>query len=149
MVFSRYIRYVPGMRWCPLHEETILAGNLLRHADVCISPGSTMTVEAAIFDTPTIVPAFNPIMAGEYNRFFQQNWLKKHFRFLVEEETIALADSPDELVAGVRRALADRAWLAQGRKKIRENLLGPLDGRATERLACAAIDCAIKSPTRR
>jgi hypothetical protein len=142
VVFSRYIRYVPGMRWCPLHEETILAGNLLRHADVCISPGSTMTVEAAIFDTPTIVPAFNPIMSEEYDSFFQQFWLKKHFRFLVEEDTIALAKSSDELIDAVRRALDDPSWLAKGRKKIQEDLLGPLDGRATERLARAAVTLA-------
>jgi len=142
VVFSRYSRYCPGIRWCPSREEMILAGNLLRHADVCISPGSTMTVEAAIFDTPTIVPTFNPIMSEEYDRYFQQNWLKKHFRYLVVENTLCLANTPDELMAAIRRALADPAWLAEGRKKIRENLLGPLDGRATERLARAAVNLA-------
>jgi hypothetical protein len=149
VVFSRYSRYCPGMRWWPSREEAFLAGNLLRHADVCISPGSTMTVEAAIFDTPTIVPVFNPIMSEEYDQFFQQNWLKKHFRFLVEEKTIGLASSPDELIAAVRRALADRTWLAEGRRTIREKLIGPLDGRATERLARAAVECAAQNPARK
>jgi len=142
VVFSRYTRYCPGMRWWPSREEMMLAGNLLRHADVCISPGSTMTVEAAIFDTPTIVPTFNPIMSEEYDRFFQQNWLKKHFRFLVEQNTLCLANTPAELMAAVRRALADRTWLSEGRKKIRETVLGPLDGHATERLARAAVEFA-------
>jgi len=145
LVFSRYSRYCPGMRWWPSRDETILAGNLLRHADVCISPGSTMTVEAAIFDTPTIVPTFNPIMSEEYDHFFQKNWLQKHFRFLVEEETIALAGSPDELIAAVKRALSDRTWLAKGRQKIRDYVTGPLDGRATERLASIAIAYARRS----
>ena len=142
IIFSRYSRYCPGIRWWPSYEEIIFAGNLMRHADVCISPGSTMTVEAAIFDTPTIIPAFNPYLSDDYDRFFQQHWLKKHFRYLVEEKTIGLAYSPEELIITVQRALADRSWLAEGRRKIREHLLGPLDGRATERLARIAVECA-------
>jgi hypothetical protein len=149
LVFSRYSRYCPGMRWCPSRDEIIFAGNLLRHADVCISPGSTMTIETAIFDTPTIVPAFNPIMPEEYEQFFRENWLNKHFRFLVEEDTICLVNSPDELIEAVRRALADRTWLTEGRRKIREHLLGPLDGRATERLARVAVECASQNAKRR
>jgi hypothetical protein len=148
VVFSRYTRYCPNIRWWPSREEMFLAGNLLRHADVCISPGSTMSIETAIFDTPTIVPTFNPLVPEEYDRFFQQNWLNKHFRFLVEETTVALASSPDELIAAVRRALDDRNWLAEGRRKIRDHLLGPLDGRATERLARTAVQCAAEYASR-
>jgi hypothetical protein len=133
------------MRWWPSREEMFLAGNMLRHADVCISPGSTMSIETAIFDTPTILPTFNPHISEEYSQFFQKNWLKKHFRFLVEEETIGLANSPTELVDAVRKALADRTWLAEGREKIRRHMLGPLDGRATERLAGVAVEWALKN----
>ena len=142
IVFSRYSRYCPGIRWWPSREEMFLAGNLLRHSDVCISPGSTMTIEAAIFDKPTIVPTFNPIMSDEYEHYFQESWLRKHFRFLVEEDSVALANSPDELITAVRRALSDPTWQAGGRQKIRDQLLGPLDGRATERLARAAVNLA-------
>ncbi len=149
VVFSRYSRYCPNMRWWPSRDEMFLAGNLLRHADACISPGSTMTIESAIFDTPTIVPTFNPLVPQEYDRFFRENWLNRHFRFLVEENTVALAGSPDELIGAVRRALADRSWLSEGRRKIRDWLLGPLDGRATERLAGLAVECAKQNAGRR
>jgi len=142
IVFSRYSRYCPGMRWWPSRDEIILAGNLLRHADVCISPGSTMTIEAAIFDTPTIVPNFNPIMSEEYKQYFQQICLTKHFRFLLEENTLCVADTPDELITAIRRALADHTWFEEGRKKIRDYVIGPLDGRATERLASTAVKLA-------
>ena len=142
VVFSRYTGYCPGMRWWPSRDETVLAGNLLRHADVCVSPGSTFTVEAAIFDTPIIVPTFNPLMPDEYGALFEHDWLRKHFRFLVAEDTVAVAHSPGELMASLRRALEDRSWMAGGRSKIRETVLGPLDGRATERLARAAVQTA-------
>lgn len=142
VVFSRYTRYFPGMRWCPSRDEVFLAGNLLRHADVCISPGSTMTVEAAIFDTPTIIPTFNPSMPEDYEHFFEANWLKKHFRFLMQEDTVVLAKSPEELIAAIRHALNNPSSHKEGRRKIREQLLGPLDGKSTERLADVTVKLA-------
>jgi hypothetical protein len=104
-----------------------------------------MTVEAAIFDTPTIVPSFNPIMSEEYDQYFKQICLTKHFRFLLEENTLCIAATPDELIKEVRRALADHTWFAEGRQKIRDYVIGPLDGRATERLAGLAVNCASQS----
>lgn len=149
IVFSKYSRYCPCMRWWPSREEMFLAGNLLRHADVCISPGSTMSIEAAIFDTPTIVPISNSHISEEYNSFFQKNWLQKHFRFLVEEEAVALANTSEELINAIRRAFADKSWLAKGREKIRQHMLGPLDGTATARLARAAVELAMKNRNRK
>jgi hypothetical protein len=133
VVFSRYLRTCPGMRWWPSRDETILAGNLLRHADVCMSPGSTMVVEPAIFDTPTIVPVFNKFTTEESRAFFESNWMDKHFRFLKNEGLVPFAFSPDEMVAAVNRSLSDRSWMSDGRRIIRERLLGPLDGHATQR----------------
>lgn len=146
VVFSRYVGYCPGIRWWPSRDEVMLAGNLLRHADVCVSPGSTMTVEASIFDTPTVVPVFNPAIPEEYSRFFRENWLNKHLGFLMQADRVCLAESPAEVVAGVRRALSDRSWLAAGRRDVRERLLGPLDGKATERLAASVVRSARRSP---
>ena len=145
IVFSRYLEYCPGMRWLPSRDEVILAGNLLRHADVCVSPGSTMLIEAAIFDTPTIVPTFNPLMKEDYDRFFRRDWLNKHIGFLVEENAVGVARSTDELITSIKRGLNEPAWLADGREKIRKQLLGPLDGRATERLARIVVETGRRS----
>ena len=142
VVFSRYVGYSPGMRWWPSQEEVILAGNLLRHADVCVSPGSTMAVEPAIFDTPVVVPVFNQFQPEAYGRFFGQHWLRKHFQVLVEQQLLPFAFSAAEMRDAVCRALADRSWMSDGRRVIREEVLGPLDGRATERLARAAMRLA-------
>lgn len=144
VVFSRYVRYCPGMRWWPSRDEAILAGNLLRHADVCLSPGSTMAVEPVIFDTPTIVPAFNPAIPEEFERYFRSGWLKQHLRFMVREGQVPVPSTPEELIAAIRNALADPTWLAEGRKAIREYVLGPLDGKATQRLGTAAIESAVR-----
>ncbi len=100
LVVSRFSGYVPGMMWTPRREEVILAGNLLRHADVCVSPGSTMTIETAIFDTPTVMPAFNPFTRKEYGAFFEEIWLRRHFRWIVEEDLVPVAHGLEELRGG-------------------------------------------------
>ncbi len=142
VVFSRYMGYSPGMRWWPSQEEVVLAGNLMRHADVCVSPGSTMAVEPAIFDTPIVVPVFNQFQPEAYGRFFGQHWLRKHFQLLIEQQLLPFAFSAEEMRAAVCRALADRTWMSAGRQVIREEVLGPLAGKATERLAWAAMRLA-------
>jgi len=134
VVFSRFTRYCPGMSWWPSSEEVELAGNILRHADVCLSPGSTMAIEPSIFDTPTIVPAFNPFTTEEFENFFRTHWLNKHFRFLKERKLLPFVFSREEMVDSVNRAMKDTSWMAEGRDAIRRELLGPLDGRSTERL---------------
>jgi hypothetical protein len=142
IVFSRFAGYCPGMRWWPSRSEVILAGNILRHADVCLSPGSTMSIEAAIFDTPTLIPAFNPFFPEEFDRFFNSKWIKLHFRFVSDGNLIPLLKSPEEMTGAVCRALSDRSWLSAERRMIRERLLGPLDGQATHRLAQVVINAA-------
>jgi len=136
---SRFTGYVPGMMWAPCREEVVLAGNLLRHADVCISPGSTMTIEPAIFDTPTILPVVNPYTQEAYTEFFRQIWLEGHFREIVERDWVPVVRTVEELAGAVGKALCDPSWYRRGRAAIRETILGPLDGRATERIAGAVL----------
>jgi hypothetical protein len=145
VVVSRFTTYLPGMMWAPSRDEVQLAGNLLAHADVCISPGSTMTIEAAIFDTPTVMPAFNPLTGEEYERFFQNIWMKGHFRNLIGQGLIPVAQNPAELAGVVNTALRDRAWYREQRAALRGTILGPLDGRSTERLAGAVVAAAKKT----
>ncbi len=143
---SRYENYVPGLGWTPTREETILAGNLLRHADVLLSPGSTMCIEAAIFDTPTVVPVFNDYMPEQFAAYFETTWLQQHFRRLRDQDWVPILHSSSEMVAAVNRALAEPEWYAPGRATIRREFLGPLDGRATERFAKVILErCSLTS----
>lgn len=145
VVVSRYENYVPGLGWTPTRDEAILAGNLLRHADVVVSPGSTMSIEPAIFDTPTIIPVFNEYMPEFFDAYFQKTWINQHFGKLHQNNWIPLVRSREDMIEAINRALADRSWYHEGRQKIREVYLGPLDGRATERLAEVIIRSVDKS----
>jgi hypothetical protein len=142
VVVSRYENYVPGLTWTPTRDETILAGNLLRHADVIISPGSTMCIEAAIFDTPTVVPAFNEYMPEVFDAYFRETWLDQHFGRLNRNDWVPVARTGADMIAWINKALSDKSWYSEGREEIRGELLGPLDGNATERFADVVIRAA-------
>lgn len=132
---SGYRHYIPGLTWTPTREETIRAGNLLRHADVIISPGSTMCIESAIFDTPTVVPVFNEYMPEVFDDYFERTWLRQHFSRLYKNDWVPVLRSGEAMIQGINHALADPSWYREGREQIRQEFLGPLDGRATERFA--------------
>ena len=141
---SRYEHYVPGLTWTPTRDEAILAGNLLRHADVIVSPGSTMVVEAAIFDTPVVVPVFNEYMPEVFENYFRQTWLNQHFGRIYKNDWAPLVKSADDMVSAVNHALLEPSWYRKGRAHIRENILGLLDGKATERFAGVIIESAAR-----
>lgn len=135
VVMSRYEHYYPGLGWSPTRDEAMLAGNLMRHAAAIISPGSTMCIEAAIFDVPTIVPVFNEYMPDVFEAYFRQTWLNQHFGRLYANDWVPIVRDPASMVEAINRALADPAWYAEGRAQIRREFLEPLDGRAAERFA--------------
>jgi len=139
---SRYENYIPGLTWTPTKDEVVLAGNLLRHADVVISPGSTMSIESAIFDTPTIVPVFNEYLPESYSAYVEKMWLTQHFKQLYINEWVPVLRSGRAMVEEINRALTNPNLYAEGRAKIREEILGPLDGKATERFAKVIIQAA-------
>ncbi|MFP3939048.1 MAG: hypothetical protein ACLF0P_01960 [Thermoanaerobaculia bacterium] len=142
VVVSRYEGYHPGLGWSPDRDEMTLAGNLFRHADAVVSPGSTVTLEAAIFDTPTVVPVFNEVMPQEYERFFSSVWLEGHLRPLVADRLLTVTRSAEETAREVTRALEDPRRGRRERAEIRARYLEPLDGRATERFAQVVLDAA-------
>lgn len=132
---SRYEQYVPGLTWTPTRDETIAAGNLMRYADVVISPGSTMSIEPAIFDTPVVVPVFNEYMPEAFETYFEKTWLNQHFGRLYQNDWLPIVRSGEAMCEAINRALAEPTWYAEGRRSIRETILGPLDGEATKRFA--------------
>jgi len=145
VVVSRYENYVPGLGWSPTRDEAILAGNLLKHANVVISPGSTMSIEPALFDTPTVVPVFNEYMPEVFEDYFEQTWIKQHFNRLYQNDWLPIVRSGADMIEAIHHALRDRSWYDEGRAHIRQEFLGPLDGKATERFAQVVVD-ALRHP---
>jgi hypothetical protein len=126
--------YIPSLAWTMTKEDVYFVGNLLRHSDVVISPGSTITIETALFDTPTLVPIFHTYQP-ELGRIQFDHHLTSHFKRLIEKSLIPIIENPEDLASAIRHALVDRSWYHEQRMQLVKDYIGFTDGKSTERLA--------------
>ncbi len=140
--FSRYENYVPTLNWCPTREETVLAGNLLAHSDICMTPGSTMALEAALFDTPVLVPFFNEYQPEVWDKYFTQRSLARHFGRLVREQMLPVVYTYEEMIDWINRYLADASLYRQERERIVAEYVQFIDGKAVDRLVEVVMQAA-------
>ncbi|MBI5667995.1 MAG: hypothetical protein HZC41_08285 [Chloroflexi bacterium] len=113
----------------PMHLAT------LAYQDVQVNISGTMIVDSAIFDKPTVGVYYDipsNVLAGlSVRRFYKRSDMQP----ILASGGVRLAHSPDECVAWINRYLENPALDADGRRRIREQEVGPLDGRAGERMA--------------
>lgn len=115
--------------------------NTFRHADVVINLSSTVSIDAAIFDTPIVNLDFDP-QPGQADQMLIKdiNHLWTHFKPIAESGGVWLVNDFDQLVDAVKQYLKDPGLHKEQRRWIAEYVCGYLDGRCGERMAEAIID---------
>jgi hypothetical protein len=109
---------------------------LLKFSDVMINLFSTISLEAAITDLPTIHIAYDAYTFGQtYNTStaFQQR--QTHNRRTLRLAAAQLAHDEPSLLRSVERYLADRSRDRDARRAYALSECGQLDGRGSQRLA--------------
>ena len=134
IVLSYVDKYIPTLGWTMDNEDVDIMANILYHSDVIISPGSTVTIEAAIFDTPIVFPTFNPRQQNLLDEFYKKNYWEKHFKKLIEDNVIMLHDTPAKLIDGINSYLEDPESHKSKRIKIVKDYVHYTDGSSTKRL---------------
>ncbi len=127
-------KFIPSVDWTMTKEDVFFVGNLLRHSNVIVSPGSTITIEAAIFDTPTILPIFHTYQPELNQIQFKKMWTN-HFRRLRDMDLIPIIERPDDLAPAIQHALDDRSWYHEQRVQLVKDYVFFTDGKSTDRLA--------------
>lgn len=127
-------RWLRSLGWQMTREDVVYVANLLKHADVVVTPGSTFTLESAIFDTPAVQIAYSEILPEAIGTLTGFTFVK-HYRGLIEEGVVDIARSRSEMVRMVNDALTDPGKGSANRKRTVERWVGPTDGKASERLA--------------
>ncbi|MCD4761497.1 hypothetical protein K8R32_00885 [bacterium] len=115
-------------------DDRIILYSLMSHSDLIICGPTTLTLDAIQFDKPVINIGFDgskllPKEASVLNICFTN-----HFGDLLSHKGTYLVKNFKELDNAIENALKNPSHLASGRKKIKENYLEPLDGKASERL---------------
>jgi hypothetical protein len=126
---------MPGVMWCPNQQDLVEQVNLLRHSDVILTPGSSWVLEAAIFDTPTIVPTYSDLQPDHAAAQIGRWTLARHYKPLVEKHWVSVTRSYQETKKALEEAFANPQQYAAGRKSIVEQYVYYPDGHSSQRVA--------------
>jgi CDP-glycerol glycerophosphotransferase (TagB/SpsB family) len=117
-----------------LEELTVL----LQHADAVVANAGTILLDALVNDRPAVCVLYDEgAPAGE--SWAAKNVVGKHYEELASSGAFYRAESFDEVVAGLERALAMPEELAEARRRVVREVVGEVDGRATERVVEAIV----------
>jgi hypothetical protein len=122
-------------------EEIVEWVNTFRHADVVVHLSSTVAIDAAIFDRPSVCLDYDPEPGHPRQAIVKElNHLWTHYKPVAEGGGMWLADNPEQVVEGIRAYLKNPGLHKDERRKMAEYICGYLDGHCGERMAEAALD---------
>jgi CDP-Glycerol:Poly(glycerophosphate) glycerophosphotransferase len=122
------------------HESLIEWVNTFRHADVVVHLSSTVAIDAALFDRPSVCMDYDPAPGSprqELVREVNHSWT--HYKPVAESGGQALAASPEELVQAIRKYLENPGLHQEARRGMAEYVCGYIDGRCGARLGEAVL----------
>jgi hypothetical protein len=140
-------RYLSTLGWTMTVTDLERMAALVRHADVMVNFATTVTLEAAIVDTPTLLVAFSPIDPEEMQRYVVGLHFGMHYKSLVARELVPIAWNRAQLIDWVNRLLDDVNLYASQRATIVREWVQFTDGRSGQRLGDTILRAAGLDPT--
>jgi CDP-glycerol glycerophosphotransferase (TagB/SpsB family) len=126
--------YLATLGWTMTQTDLRRMRALLHHADLMVNFATTVTLECAIVDTPTLLVAFSPIDPEEMQRYVVGLHFRMHYRGLVERDLVPIAWNRQDLVDWVNKYLKDPSVYRAQRADIVRDWVQFTDGRSGERL---------------
>ncbi|TME96525.1 MAG: hypothetical protein E6I52_20890 [Chloroflexi bacterium] len=127
-------RYLATLGWTMNRDDLERMAALLYHADVMVNFATTVTLEAAIVDTPTLLVAFSPIDPEEMQRYVIGLHFRMHYKALVERNLVPIAWDRAQLVSWINRYLDDPRLYRGERASIVRDWVQFTDGASGPRL---------------
>jgi hypothetical protein len=109
----------------------------LCYSDIVMTVVSTIAIDGAVFNKPTIIVSFNPEGASDDIKKFMRDF---HFKKFVSLGCCKVANSESELATQINEYLTNPALDSEKRKRITEKYCYKLDGQSSERLAEFVLD---------
>ncbi len=134
--------YIPALSWYMNKQDVILMANMIAHSDLVISPGSTVLLEAAIFDRPTLFPTFHDIQPERSSQYFNRWVLGKHFDRIKNLDLVPIIDQSNMFSTLINKGLKEPEWYSEQRKQLVNDYIKFTDGNSTKRLAEIVVNIA-------
>jgi hypothetical protein len=114
----------------------------LKYSDILVNHFSTMGLEACMFDKPVIYIRYFPQTGYTWIQppVYYDHGMAIHNRRMLESGVARTAYSRDELVRTIKDAIAYPEKFQEHRREIVKQELGPLDGKACQRLVDSCVE---------
>lgn len=100
--------------------------SLMKYSDVVINLASTISLDAMIFDTCVVCPAYNPESANEKAWNNARDWYNSsHFKEIVDTGAVRLVSNKEDLYSSLDNYLSNPSLDKDSRRKIVERLCAP------------------------
>jgi len=127
-------------------DEARLVASILKHCDVMVNMFSTMVIEAAIFDLPSVnlavAAGFDPAKKGRSRQDIDIDYVQTHNQRVIRTGGVRNAFSMDEFFDAVNAYLRDPSLDAEGRAEIRRVETGPFKGSAGRKIGAHLLALA-------
>ena len=108
--------------------------NIMRHADAVMAIYSTVVIPAAALDRPLLTLGFDGYKKRPLHRSVKRFQRREHFKDVIESGGQANPKSFQELKAKLLEYLERPETDEEKRELLRHRVLGPFDGKASERI---------------
>ena len=139
---QRWYKMLGVYGWTMNLDSIHHVANLLHHSDVVVNMASTMTIEAAIFDTPAIIVGYYPHDPDRLHEIYYEFAFKQHYKPLIDNSLIQVVNDREELIAGINRYLVDPTIDSEKRKGIVNQIVHYTDGESSRRIADLILSSA-------
>jgi hypothetical protein len=116
-------------------DGTAHIAQLLDASAVTINVASSISIDAAIFDTPVVNLRFDAAPGRPYLKSVRRQYDTDHYQQVVRTGAVRIADSPEQLIDEVCRYLADPSHERAERAELVRGLCYRADGLAGARVA--------------
>jgi len=118
---------------------------LLQHVDALVCNAGTILLDALVGDRPAVCVLYDE-GAPPGESWAAKNIVGKHYEELATSGAFYPAESFEEVVAGIERALVHPDELAETRRRAVADIVGVVDGHAAERVVASILEAVRVSP---
>jgi CDP-Glycerol:Poly(glycerophosphate) glycerophosphotransferase len=122
----------------PSYTDLEELATLLQHGDAVVANAGTIMLDALVNDRPAVCVLYDE-GAPPGESWAAKNVIGEHYKELAASGAFYRAESFEEVVSGIERALARPEELRERRRAVVADVVGKVDGRAAERVVDALV----------
>jgi hypothetical protein len=131
-----------ALMWDLAQDDMHHLAELMRHSDVTVNAGSTLTIDSAIMDTPIVNVGFDGDREVPYAQSVVRIYDFTHYANIVRTGGVRIARSADELIKHINAYLEDPSLDREARARIVSEQCFRIDGHSGQRVGRLLLEMA-------